>query len=239
MTGRLHGRVALITGASRGIGAAVAERFAREGAHVILLARTVGGLEKVDDAIRTVGGNATLVACDITDYAKIDMLAAQIAQRFGRLDILVGNAAMLGDLTPLAHADPASWDKVMAVNVTANWRLIRNFDALLRASDAGRALFVTSGITHGATPFWGAYATSKAALEMLVKTYATEVASTPLKVNLVDPGIVRTRMRATAMPGEDPATLPEPSTITHVFVELASSACTTHGQIVSVQKNYS
>jgi NAD(P)-dependent dehydrogenase (short-subunit alcohol dehydrogenase family) len=230
--GRLAGRIALVTGASRGIGAAVAKRYAAEGAHVVLVARTVGGLEETDDAIRAAGGAATLVPFDLAEGAKIDELGGRLHERFGRLDILVGNAASLGVLTPLAHLDPKAWDQVMAINVTANWRLIRSMDPLLRASGTGRALFVTSGVTRGVFPYWGAYSVSKAALEMLVKTYAAEAAIAGVRANIVDPGVVRTLMRATAMPGEDPATLPPPESITEVFVALASAGEKRNGQIV-------
>ncbi len=231
--GRLAGRIALVTGASRGIGAAVAKRFAAEGAHVILVARTVGGLEEVDDAIRAGGGSATLVPFDLTEGIKIDELGARLYQRFGKLDILVGNAGQLGILTPLSHLDPPVWDQVLAVNVTANWRLIRSMDPLLRRSDAGRAVFVTSGVARGVFPYWGPYAVSKAALETLVKTYAAEVAEFGVRANIVSPGIVRTGMRAQAMPGEDPMTLPPPEAITEVFVTLSEPACRQNGQIVS------
>lgn len=230
---RLEGRVALITGASRGIGAAVAKRFAAEGAHVILVARTVGGLEEVDDAIRARGGEeATLVPLDLTLLEAIDELGARVAERFGRLDILVGNAATLGVLSPMGHIDPEVWDQVIALNLTANWRLIRSFDPLLRESEAGRAIFVTSGVAGGVHPYWGAYAVSKAALEALVRTYAGEVTKTRVRVNLVDPGAVRTRMRAQAFPGEDPETLPPPESVTDAFVELAEPACARHGEIL-------
>jgi NAD(P)-dependent dehydrogenase (short-subunit alcohol dehydrogenase family) len=229
---RLPGRVALITGASRGIGAAVAKRFAAEGAHVILVARTVGGLEEVDDAIRAEGGEATLVPHDLTLMEAIDELGAKVAERFGRLDILVGNAATLGVLSPVGHIDPEVWDQAIALNLTANWRLIRSFDPLLRESEAGRAIFVTSGVAAGVFPYWGAYAVSKAGLEMLVKTYAGEIAKTRVRVNLLDPGAVRTRMRAEAFPGEDPETLPPPESVTNAFVELAEPACARHGEIL-------
>lgn len=230
MTLPLKDRIALITGASRGIGAAVAKRFASEGAHVILVARTVGALEAVDDEITAAGGKATLVPMDLAEHDKVDQLGMSISQRFGKLDIVVGNAAMLGDLTPLTHADAKMWDKVIAVNVTANWRLIRICDPLLRFSDAPRAMFVTSGVTEGVHPYWGPYSVSKAALEMLVRTYAGEVAQTGIKVNLIDPGVVRTAMRAAAMPGEDPKCLPMPDDITDIFFTLASPACKKHGE---------
>lgn len=231
---RLENTVALITGASRGIGAAVAKRFAAEGAHVVLAARTVGGLEEVDDAIQALGGKATLVPFDLMEHAKIDQLGAQLMERFGCLDIMVGNAGQLGDLTPLAHAQEKMWAQVIGTNLTANWRLIRSFDPLLRASKAGRAIFVTSGLARTARAYWGPYAVSKAGLEMLVKTYAMEIASTNVRANLVDPGIVRTRMRAKAMPDEDPLTHPAPDTITDRFVELASPQCKRNGEVVHV-----
>jgi NAD(P)-dependent dehydrogenase (short-subunit alcohol dehydrogenase family) len=235
--GRLAGRIALITGASRGIGAAVAKRYAAEGAHVVLVARTQGGLEEVDDAIRAARGGesgATLVPLDLTEEGGIERLGAALFERFGRLDVLVGNAGLLGTLGPLGHIEPKTWDQVFAVNVTANWRLIRSCDPLLRRSAAGRAIFVTSGVTRAAHPYWGLYAASKAALEMLVRTYAGETAKTAVRANLVAPGIVRTRMRAQAMPGEDPASLPEPEAVTGVFVELAEAACERSGEIVQV-----
>jgi NAD(P)-dependent dehydrogenase (short-subunit alcohol dehydrogenase family) len=231
----LENKIALITGASRGIGAAVAERFAAEGAHVILVARTVGGLEAVDDTIQAAGGKATLVPLDLMQGDKIDQLGAQLAERYGKLDIVVGNAGVLGELTSLAHADTKMWDRVIATNLTANWRLIRSFDPLLRASKAGRAIFVTSGAAKQHTPYWGPYAVSKAGLESLVKTYAAEVAGTSIKVNLVNPGIVRTKMRAAAMPGEDPQTITAPGTITDIFVKLALPECNTHGAILQAQ----
>ncbi len=230
--GRLAGRISLITGASRGIGAAVARRFAAEGSHVILVARTVGGLEEADDAIRTAGGTATLMPMDLTQFDKIDRMGAAVAERFGQLDVLVGNAGILGTLSPTGHIEPQAWDQVIAVNLTANWRLIRSFDPLLRASGSGRAIFVTSGAADGVHPYWGAYAVSKAALEAMVRTWAGEVTKTPLKVNLVDPGALRTRMRAEAYPGEDPMTLDPPEAVTDVFVELAESACTRRGEVV-------
>ena len=233
-TGRLHDRVALITGASRGIGAAVAERFAGEGAHVVLVARTVGGLEETDDRVRAAGGAATLVPLDLGDTTGIDRLGASIAERFGRLDILVGNAAVLGRLGPAAHMPPKTWDESVAVNLTANWRLIRAFDPLLRASDAGRVIFVSSGVTRGVFAYWSAYAATKAALESLAKTYAAEVETTPVRVNIVDPGTVRTQIRAEAFPGEDPMRLPAPEEITDVFVELGAAKCRRHGEIVIV-----
>lgn len=230
--GRLEGRIALITGASRGIGAAVARRFAAEGAHPILAARTQGGLEEVDDDIRAGGGQATLMPVDLTDFEAIDRMGAAVFERFGRLDILVGNAGVLTPLSPMGHVDPKAWEWTMAVNLTANWRLIRGFDPLLRASQSGRAIFVGSTVSQGARPYWGAYAVSKAALEMMVKVYAAEIAKTPVRANLINPGPTRTGIRATAYPGEDPATLKEPEAITDVFVELASPDCACNGEVV-------
>lgn len=232
--GKLAGRVALITGASRGIGAAVARRFAAEGAHVILVARTQSALERVDDAIRRDGGTATLVPMNLADYDQIDQLGGIIAQRFQKLDILVGNAGVLGSLSPVAMSKPKMWQEVMDVNVMANYRLIRSFDPLLRASDAGRAIFVTSAAANRSRAYWGAYAVSKAALEMLVNTYAAEVEKTNVRVNLVDPGAVRTSMRKEAYPGEDATKLPAPENITDRFVELAMADEEKHGQRLAV-----
>jgi NAD(P)-dependent dehydrogenase (short-subunit alcohol dehydrogenase family) len=234
--GRLEGRVALITGASRGIGAAVAKRFAAEGAQVILLARTQASLEEVDDEIRAAGGKATLVPLDLRKPDDIDRMGMSLFQRFGKLDILVGNAGVLGGLSPVGHYAFKDWDEVMAVNLTANWRLIRSFDALLRQSDAGRAIFTTSGVTNEPHPFWGAYAASKAALETLALTWASEVAkTTKLKINLVDPGVVRTRLRVEAFPGEDPQTLASPDSVADVYVDLAAPDCAHQGKIVRAQ----
>lgn len=229
---QLEGCVALITGASRGIGAAVAVRFAQEGAHVVLAARSVKGLEQTDDMVRAAGGQATLVPLDLRQGALIDQLAASIAERFGKLDILVGNAAILGALTPLAMEKPAEWEEVINVNLTANWRLIRACDSLLRKSDAGRAIFVTSGVARAVFPYWGAYAASKAALEMLAKVYAAEIAKTSMRANILDPGVVRTSMRAAAFPGEDPMTLPPPESIADAFLALALPSCKKNGEIV-------
>lgn len=235
MTGVLEGRVALVTGVSRGIGAAVAEAFAREGAHLILVARTVGGLEETDDRVKAAGGSATLVPVDLTEGVAINNLSASIYDRWGKLDILVANHGTLGVLSPMAHYDPKLWDEVMAVNLTTCHRLIRSLDPLLRQSDAGRAIFVTSGAAVGERPNWGAYAVSKAALEAMVRAYAAETRRTALRVNLLDPGAVRTSMRATAYPGEDPMTLKTPEDIAPAFVELASPACVAHGERVKAQ----
>ena len=230
---RLDGRIALVTGASRGIGAAVARRFAEEGAHLVLTARTAGGLEEIDDEIQKITGEpATLVRLDLTDFDAIDKLGAAIYERFKRLDVLIGNAGLLGTLGPVGHTDPAVWEQVMAVNVTANWRLIRSMDPLLRTSDAGRAVFVTSTVGREVRPYWGVYATSKAALEMMVMIYAAEVEKTSVRVNLLNPGPTRTAMRAEAFPGEDPKTLKAPDSITGVFVDLSEAGCRRNGEVV-------
>ncbi len=216
----LEGKIIVVTGASRGIGYQVALEAGRRGAHVLCVARTVGGLEELDDAIRKAGGEATLVPHDLLDYEGIDRMGQAIFDRWGRLDGLVGNAGYLATLSPLSHLDPKDFERSMALNVTANYRLIRSFDLLLRQSAAGRAVFVTSSSAQSAKPFWGAYAASKAALEAMVKSYAAEVATTPIKVNLVQPGPVRTAMRAKAMPGEDPATLTTPAEVAPLIVDL-------------------
>lgn len=209
--GKFLGRTALITGASRGLGAALARRLAAEGAHCILLARTVGGLEEVDDAIRKAGGQpATLVPLDLgKDHDQIDALGAQLHQRFGKLDLLIANAATLGGLSPVGHIDPHAWHQTIAVNLTANYRLIRSLDPLLRQSDAGRAVFMTCSPDSMGEAFWGAYAASKAGLEKLTQCYAAEMHRSPVQVKLVDPGIMATKLRAQAFPGLDPATLPQ------------------------------
>src|SRR2546421_5854693 len=236
MPGRLAGKIALITGASRGIGAAVALRFAGEGAHLVLAARTVGGLEEVDDQIRAAGGSATLVPFDLREFGKIDELAAALYERYGRLDILVGNAAEFGVFSPAGHIDPKLWGEIIDLNLTANWRLIRAMDPLLRAAPAGRAIFVTSRLARDALPYYGPYAVSKAGLEMLVRIYAGEIARTQIRANLIDPGIVRTRLRARIFPGEDPADLPSPESVADAFLELAVPECSRNGDIVTLER---
>ncbi len=232
MTRRLEGKVALVTGSGSGIGRATALRFASEGARLILVARTSGALEEVDDEIRSLSGEgAMLVPLDLGQGELIDQLGAALHERFGRLDILVGNAAMLGGLRPVGHYPPDIWEDVIRLNLTANWRLIRSLDPLLRLSDAGRAMFVTSGVTECEPhlPFWAAYTASKAALEALVLTYAAELKRTNFKANIIDPGATATNMRAEAFPGEDPATLAAPDDITDRFVELAESSYSESG----------
>lgn len=228
----LDGRVALVTGASRGIGRALALDLARAGAHVVALARTQGALEELDDEIRALGSETTLVPCDIKDFDALDRLGSAIHDRWGKLDVLVGNAGVLGPITPLSHVDPKQWDNVVAVNVTANYRLIRSLDALLRASDAGRVVFLSSGAAQRAElrPYWGPYAITKAAVDIMVRTYAAETATTSaVKVMSVNPGPMRTRMRAQAMPGEDPETLKTPEMLSPKLVELCLPSWTETG----------
>lgn len=232
MAGLLENRLALITGASRGIGRAVALAYAAEGAQVILVARTTGALEELDDEIQALGAKATLVPLDLTDGEAIDRLGATIFERWGHLDILVGNAGILGTLTPVSHISPKEWDEVMNINLTANWRLIRSMDPLLRRSDAGRALFVTSGAAQSCKPYWGGYAASKAALNAIVTSWAHEMENTPVRVNLINPGATRTDMRAKAMPGEDPMSLPSPADLAPLFVKLALPDLKTNGEII-------
>ena len=235
MTAEFSGRVALVTGASRGIGRECAKALAAAGAHIIAVARTVGALEELDDEIKALGGTATLVPLDLRDFPALDRLGASIFERWGKLDAFLGNAGVLGVLTPLAHLDPKTFQEAMDVNVTANWRMIRSFDPLLRRSDGGRVVFMTTGAAQKHTPFWGCYAVTKAALESLALTYAAECATTTIKVNLFSPGPVRTGMRAKAMPGEDPASLKPPSAVAPAIVELMSPACMKNGERVEVR----
>jgi len=224
-------RVALVTGASRGIGAATALALGKAGAHVVAVARTVGGLEELDDAIRVAGGSATLVPLDMADFAGLARLAGALNERYGHLDILVGNAALVGPSSPLDHITLQDWDEVMKVNVTANWQLICVMDALLRRSDAGRAVFLTSGAAHNMRPYRGLYSTSKAALEAVVRTYAAETERTAVRVNLFNPGPTRTRMRAQVMPGEDPMTLPPPEEVAEKIAALCMPGVVETGRI--------
>lgn len=234
---RLLGKVALITGASRGIGAAIAKRYAKEGAQVILIARTPAGLEDVDDFIRkNSNGNsqATLLPIDLKNFEEIEKIGPAINQRFGKLDIFVANASQLGNLTPIREIDTRSWQNLIDINLTANLYLIKTLSPLLLRSDAGRALFLTSGVSGGRA-YWGGYAVTKTALESMVRTWSEEMTKTKLKINLINPGGVRTEMRASAYPGEDPKSLPRPEDITEVFVELAETDCEIHGKIVNAQ----
>lgn len=228
----LTNRVALITGASRGIGAATAVALAREGAHVVLVARTQGGLEETDDAVRAVGGQATLLPMDLRVVDKLDALGPSLHARFGRLDVLVHNAGALGKLTPAGHIQPKDFNDCVAVNFAGAWRLIRTCGPLLAASDAGRAVFLTSRAAREPRAYWGAYAASKAGMEALVRCWADEVEATALRVNLFDPGRTATRMRATAFPAEDPNTLPAPAAKAAQIVALCLPAETRNGALV-------
>ena len=227
----LADRIALVTGASRGIGHATALALARAGAHVVAVARTVGGLEELDDAIRRLGGSATLVPLDLRDAAGIARLAAALNERYHRLDVLIGNAGIGGPSSPLTHVEPKAWDDVMAINVTANFQLIRHFEPLLRASDAGRVVFISSGGAHNARAYRGPYDISKAALVALARTFAIETASTNIRVNLFNPGPTRTGLRAAVMPGEDPMTLPTPAEVAEKIVPLALPSFAASGKL--------
>jgi NAD(P)-dependent dehydrogenase (short-subunit alcohol dehydrogenase family) len=218
----LTSRIALVSGASRGIGYAVARALAKAGAHIIAVARTQAGLEELDDEIRKDGGSATLVPLNLTDFDGIARLGAALNERHGRLDILVGNAGIAGPSSPLGHIDLKPWNDVMAINVTANFQLIRCMEPLLKNSDAGRAVFITSAAATLALAYVGPYAASKAALDTLVRVWANETASTPLRVNLFSPGPIRTRMRATVFPGEDPLTLDTPEQAAEFIVPMCA-----------------
>ncbi|GAB4349682.1 MAG: SDR family NAD(P)-dependent oxidoreductase [Oricola sp.] len=234
MTPDLSGRLALVTGASRGIGREIALQMAALGAHVIAVARTPGALEELDDEIRAKGGQATLVPLDLTDFEGIDRLGGAIHERWGRLDILVANAAILGPITPIGHIKAKDFEQVMAVNVTATWRMIRTTDPLLRKSDGGRAIIMSSGAAQACMPFWGAYSASKAAVVALARTWAGESRNTALRVNYVNPGPTRTRMRAQAMPGENPETLPTAADTAAKIVPLAGPAISETGRLWDV-----
>jgi NAD(P)-dependent dehydrogenase (short-subunit alcohol dehydrogenase family) len=231
MTKPLTDKIALVTGASRGIGKATAIALANAGAHVVALARTTGALEEVDDAIQKAGGTATLVPADLRDGAALDRLGASLFERYKRLDVLVANAAILGTLTPVAHIDVKMWDEVLATNLTANWRLIRALDPLLRQADAGRAVFLTSSVGFKAVPYWSVYSVSKAALETLARLYAAETEKTNVRVNIFNPGPTRTRMRAQAMPGEDPMTLDPAHKVAEHLVPLCLPSCEFSGRL--------
>lgn len=227
----LSDRIALVTGASRGIGAAIALELAQAGAHIVAVARTVGGLEELDDRIKAARGSATLVPLDVKDSDGIARLALALNERYQRLDVLIGNAGILGPLSPLVHVEPKDWDNLIAVNITANWQLIRCMDALLQRSRAGRAVFLTSGVAHMGRAYWGPYAASKAALEVLVRTYAAECATASVRANLFGPGPTRTRMYASAFPGIDPMTLPTPEQVAKAILPLCLPECAETGKI--------
>jgi len=237
MTIDLKDRIALVTGASRGIGYHTALELAKAGAHVIACARTVGGLEELDDAIKAVGGSATLVPFDLADMQAIDTLGASIFERWGKLDILVANAGILGVISPIGHVEAKVFEKVMTINVTATWRLIRSVEPLLAKSDQGRAVIMSSAAAHKCRPFWGPYSASKAAVEALARTWAGETQRLPLRVVSVDPGATRTAMRAQAMPGEDPSTLPHPSEVAARILPLCGPELTETGKLFVVREN--
>lgn len=236
MTIDLKGRIALVTGASRGIGYFTAIELAKAGAHVIACARTVGGLEELDDAIKAVGGTATLVPFDLSDMAAIDQLGGHIFERWGKLDIAVLNAGVLGVIAPIGHVEAKVFDKVMTINVTATWRLIRSLEPLLVKSDQGRALILSSGAAHKCRPFWAPYSASKAAVEALARTWAAETQRLPLRILCVDPGATRTAMRAQAMPGEDPETLPHPSEVAEKLLPLVGPEQAETGKLYQVRE---
>ncbi|NNF76443.1 MAG: SDR family NAD(P)-dependent oxidoreductase [Rhizobiales bacterium] len=235
MTGILQGKTAVVTGASRGIGYAVSKALAAQGAHIIAVARTIGGLEELDDEIKAAGGSATLVPLDLKDADGLDRMGAALFERWKKLDIVVANAGILGRLTPLGHLEPKEWDEVMAVNVTANWRLIRSFDPLLRASDGGRAVFITSAAASACRAYWGSYSVTKAALDALAKTYAAECNATNVKVNLVNPGPLRTALRAQAWPGEDAETVARPAEFAEALIDLVRPETDTSGAMYAFE----
>jgi NAD(P)-dependent dehydrogenase (short-subunit alcohol dehydrogenase family) len=236
MSKPLADRIALVTGASRGIGAALALQLAQAGAHIVAVARTVGGLEELDDKVKEAGSSATLVPLDVKDSSGIGRLALALNERYGRLDVLVGNAGVLGVPSPLGHVEPKDWDNMFAVNVTANWQLIRCMDPLIKRASAGRAVFLTSGVAHYGRAYWGPYAASKAALEVLVRTYAAESESSNVRVNLFAPGPTRTRMYLSAFPGVDPKTLPMPDAVAKAIVPLCLPDCAESGKIYDFRK---
>ena len=231
----LSGKLVLVTGATRGIGRAVAIAVAAAGAEVIISGRTVGALEEADDAIRAAGGRSTMVELDMKDTPAIPRLAAAIAGRWERLDGFVANAAMLSALMPVTHLTPEAWDEAVAVNLTGQWHMIRALDPLLRASPAGRAVLVTSGAAVGSRPFWGPYAATKAALEAVGRSWAGESEQTNLRINMLNPGGTATTMRALAFPGENPDTLPSPEDIAPAFLALLATDCTHHGELIDAR----
>jgi len=227
----LADKIALVTGATRGIGAATAVALAAAGAHVVAVGRSEGGLQDIDDAIRAVGGTATLVPLDLKDSDGIDRLGRALFERYGRLDVFVANAGVLGPLSPLGHVYPKDWDNAVAVNLTANWRCVRSFDPLLKLSPAGRAVMISSGAAHKARAYWGPYAITKAGLEAMARTWAAESITGNLKVNLFNPGPIRTLMRAKAFPGEDPMSLPPPEAAAAGILPLCLPSFTETGRL--------
>lgn len=233
----LAGRVIVVTGASRGIGYFSAIEAARRGAHVIAVARTVGGLEDLDDDIQAVGGSATLVPMDLTDGDAIDRMGRAIFDRWGKLDGLLANAGLLGVISPVSHLAPKEVQKLFDLNVIANFRLVRSLEPLLKQSDAGRVVFVSSSSAKSCKPYWGLYAATKAALNAMAKSYAGENANSKLNINVVNPGPTRTQMRAKAVPGEDPNTLPHPRDIAPQFIDLMSPNFVQNGQLIDLKDN--
>ncbi|VVT15831.1 SDR family NAD(P)-dependent oxidoreductase [Rhizobium sp. EC-SD404] len=233
----LKGRIALVTGASRGIGYFTALELAKSGAHVIAVARTVGGLEELDDEIKAVGGTATLVPLDLADMKAIDALGGSIHERWGKLDVLVANAGLLGTIAPIGHTKAKDFEKVMTINVNATWRLMRTVEPLIKASDAGRGIFLSSGVAHSCRPFWGAYAASKAAIETMARVWANELVNFGVRINNVNPGATRTAMRAQAVPGENPSTLPDPRDVAAKIVKLADPALAENGMLFDVRQD--
>jgi NAD(P)-dependent dehydrogenase (short-subunit alcohol dehydrogenase family) len=232
----LNGRIALVTGASRGIGRAVALGLAKAGAHVIITARSLSQLENLDDEIQSAGGTATLLQLDLTKGDRIDQLGPTLFQRWEKLDILVANAGILGPLSPLGHTTEDGFLTTIEINLIANWRLIRTLDPLIKRAEAGRAVFSTSGAASGKYAYWGPYAASKAGLEALAKSWAAELENTPVRVNLINPGATRTQMRAKAFPGEDPNTLPLPEELVPLFLELTSPLCLRNGEVINFRE---
>lgn len=232
----LHNKIALVTGASRGIGFHLSLELARLGAHVVAVARSVEGLESLDDAIKTTAGSCTLVPLDLQDMAAIDRLGAHIHERWGQLDILIANAGVLGVISPISHIEAQTFAEVMTVNVTSQWRLIRAVASLLQKSPHGRALIMSSSVAHTARPFWSAYAASKAAVEVLARCWAEETKQTPLRINIVNPGATRTEMRAKAMPGEDPMDLPSPEEVARAIVPLVAPDLEETGQLYDFRR---
>jgi NAD(P)-dependent dehydrogenase (short-subunit alcohol dehydrogenase family) len=230
---RLKGRIALVTGASRGLGRAVALALAKEGAHIVAVGRTQGALEELDDDIRAKGGKSTLLTLDLRQFDRVDQLGPTLFQRWGKLDIFVANAGILGPLSPLPHITSDAWASVIDTNLNANWRLIRTLDPLLKLSDAGRAVFVSSGAASGTNAYWGPYAVSKAGLEALARTYAEELQNSSVRANIVNPGAMRTAMRARAFPGEDPLKLPTPEDVAPFVVSFTIPEVKANGETFS------
>lgn len=228
----LTDKIAVITGASRGIGRAVALAYAKAGAHVVLVARTTGALEELDDEITAAGGQATLMPLDLRAFDKVDMMGPALAEKFGRLDIFVGNAGFLGTLGPLPHADAKDFQKVMEINLQANFRLIRTLDPVLRAAPAGRMIFTSSGLGQRPLAYFAPYCASKAALNLMVQSYAAETEKTNLRINLIDPGVVDTAMIKEAFPGGYQGDLNQPEDVVPLFLQLASENCDKHGEVV-------